>query len=179
MAKRENRKVNKGNLVEVTGNRTELESFLGQTLECEVFITNSLGYCNEKRLITEVRIPNTKYYIKHLWLKEWNVPLNKVKHGYGKLSLKVVDYWDSETGDVKYGVQYAGEAMRQPKEAKMQIPAWKKEQLEMEALKNESKNANVIAAKAIKAEKIKEALKVRNPFGKVRKIRKVSKAPKS
>ena len=154
--KRENKKVKKSNLVEITGNRIELEEFLGQTLECEVFVTNSLGYCDDKRLITEVRIPGTNYYVRHLWVKEWNVPLNKVPHGYTKLPLKVVDYWDSTTEEVKYGVKYAGEKLRKPKEAKMVMPAWKKDQLEAEKLKKES-------------EKNKPKL-AKSPFGKIRKV---------
>ena len=138
--KRENKVVHKSNLIEITGSRIELEPYLGQTLECEVFVTNSLGYLGEKRLITEIRIPNTNFYVKHLWVKQYNLPINKVNHGYQKIKLKVINYKDVETGDVKYGVKYAGAKLRKPAEAKMVIPKWKIDEIEAEELKAEAKS---------------------------------------
>ena len=162
--KRENKKVRKGHLTEITGNRLELEPYLGQTLECEVFVTNSLGYCDNKRLITEIRIPGTNYFVRHLWVKTWNLPLNKITHGYRTLPLKVIDYWDSVDESVKYGVKYAGEKLRKPAEAKMVIPKWKQQDYENSQMLKESH-----ASKKLEEEK----LKLKKPFGKIRKIKKV------
>ena len=55
MAKRENKKVNKTNLIEVTGNREELAQYLGETFKVEALVTNTYGYLREKRLITELK----------------------------------------------------------------------------------------------------------------------------
>ncbi len=167
--KRENKVVRKNNLIEITGNRLELEPYLGQTLECEVFVTNSLGYLGEKRLITEIRIPETNYYVKHLWIKHYNLPINKVNHGYQKMTLKVVDYWDAITGDVKYGVKYAGKKLKKPAEAKMVIPQWKLDEIEAEELKAEIRNAKGIAevAKTLKTSKT-----AKNAYRKLRIVKK-------
>ena len=133
--KRENKKVNKDHLQEITGNRNELEPLLGETLECEVFVTNSLGYLGDKRLLTEIRIPESNWFIKHLWVKEYNLPLDKVQHGYRKVKLKVISYKDQKSDDVKYGVKIADEKLKpKAKEAKMVIPKWKLDQLENEKL---------------------------------------------
>jgi len=149
--KRENKQVNKQNLQEITGERTELEPYLGQTINCEVFVTNSTGYLGDKRLLTEIRIPKTNYYIKHLWVKEYNMPLNQVQHGYKKVDLKVIKYQDQITGHTKYGVKIAKELKQKvQKDPGMVIPKWKQEQLENEKLK---------------------AKPTKSPFGKIRKIK--------
>jgi len=134
--KRENRKIKKTNLKEITGARTELKEFLGEVLECECFVTNSVGFLGEKRLLTEVRIPQTNYYIKHLWVKEYNFPLSKVPHGYQKVELEVIKYTDKITQATKYGVKIPAKNKRKP--AKIVKPKWKDEFIENEKLKNNS-----------------------------------------
>jgi len=151
--KRENKQVNKKNLTEIVGTRKELEPYLGQTINCEVFVTNSTGYLGEKRLLTEIRIPKTTFYIKHLWVKEYNLPIDQVQHGYRKVELKVIKYREQITGDTKYGVKIARELKKKvQKEPGMIIPKWKLEQLENEQLKTKT-------------------AKPESPFGKIRKIK--------
>jgi len=152
--KRENRSVNRSNLTEIVGKRDELIPFLGEIINCEVFVTNSLGYQGDKRLLTEVRIPKTNFYIRHLWVKEYNLPIDKIQHGYQKVKLKVISYDDQVTGDKKYGVKIADEKVKakRPK-AKMVIPKWKLEQIKNEKL-TKSKTP-----------------KTKSPFGKIRKIK--------
>ena len=122
--KRENKTIKKTNLVEVVGSREELKPFLNKTLNCEVFVTNSLGYLGEKRLLTEIRIPETDFYIKHLWVKEYNLPIKNIPHGYRKINLKVIQYSDKITQEIKYGVRIAN-PKKQPQN-KMIKPRWMK-----------------------------------------------------
>ena len=136
--KKENKKVDKTDLIEITGDRTELEPFVGQVLDCDVFLTNSTGYLGDKRLITEVRIPKTPYFIRHLWVKSINCPVETVPHGYQKIKLKVITYNDQTNGHTKYGVKIADDsikAKRDPNANKMVIPKWKLEQLENDKMK--------------------------------------------
>jgi len=149
--KRENKRIDKHKLTEIDGNREELKPYVGQIINCEVFVTNSLGYQGDKRLLTEVRIPGTQYFVRHLWVKEYNLPVDKIQHGYQKVKLKVISYDDQVTGDKKYGVKIADEKIKakRPK-AKMVIPKWKLEQIENEKLTKP---------------------KTKSPFGKIRKIK--------
>jgi len=122
--KRENKSVKKDDLVEIVGTREELKPFLNTVIEAEVFVTNTTAYTGEKRLITEVRIPNTNFYIKHLWVKEYNLPLKEVSHGYQKLKLKVVKYTDTDD-NIKYGVKIANE--KKKPQAPLIKPKWMKD----------------------------------------------------
>jgi len=151
--KRENKSVNRSKLKEIVGTRDELIPFLGEIINCEVFVTNSLGYQGDKRLLTEVRIPKTDFYIKHLWVKEYNLPVDKIQHGYQKVKLKVISYNDQVTGVMKYGVKIADEKIKakRPK-AKMVIPKWKREEEENEKLMTKPKTP-------------------KSPFGKIKKIK--------
>ena len=156
--KKENLKVKKSGLQEIVGPRSELEPYVGETLECMVFVTNSLGYLGDKRLITEIRIPKTKLYIKHLWVKSVNCPIDQVPHGYQKIKLKVIQYTDQRSGDTKYGVKIADpkiKSQRNPETQKMVIPEWKREMLENEALKSANKKPET-----------------KSPFKKIRIVRK-------
>jgi hypothetical protein len=157
--KRENRKIRKDNLKEITGNRTELKEFMGKTLKCEVFITNTSGYQGNSRLVTEVKIPGTDWFVKHVWLKKINI--GALPHGYRTLELRVVEYKDHITQELKYGFRYVGEEGKMKINTKMQIPKWKQEQKENEKLKKEAKKAKRAEAKANQTKK---------PFGKIRKI---------
>ena len=155
--KRENKKVNKTNLIEITGNRTELKKYLGETFKCEAFITNTSGYQGNKRLVTEVKIPGTVWFVKHIWLKRQKI--GALPHGYTTLELKVVEYKDQVTHEKKYGFRYVGEEGKLQEDTRMQIPKWKLEQIENETMKKEAQ------AKA------KAQNRVKSPFGKIRKVK--------
>jgi len=161
--KKENKKINKKNLIEITGQRLELEPYKGKVLDCYVFVTNTTAYNGNKRLVTEVRIPDTNYYIKHLWVQEFNLPLDQVQHGYQDLKLKVIEYSNIETGDAKYGVKIAEKNKYKIKDAKIVIPKWKQEMLEAEELKGP---------------KIKPLGEVKRPKNAFKKIKIVKKAGK-
>jgi hypothetical protein len=152
--KRENRRIKKDNLKEITGNRTELKEFVGKTIECEVFVTNTTGYQGNKRLVTEVKIPGTNYFVKHIWLKK--IKIGKLKHGYTKLRLKVIEYKDQITKESKYGFRYTGTEGNMKINTDMVIPKWKQELMEAEELKKEA-----ISQKPKRA---------KSPFGKIRKV---------
>ena len=153
--KKENQTINKDNLIEIIGNRTELEPYVGEVMKCPLFVTNSLGYNGNKRLLTEIRIPGTNYYIKHLWISEHNLPIDKIQHGYRKVDLKVIEYKNQITDDVKYGVKIAMELPFVQKEEKMIIPKWKQEQKEDQLFKAMNTKP-----------------KVKSPFKKIKIIRK-------
>ena len=159
--KKENKKINKKNLVEITGQRLELEPFKGKVLDCYVFVTNTTAYNGNKRLVTEVRIPETNYYINHLWVQEFNLPLDQVAHGYQDLKLKVIEYSNINTGDAKYGVQIAEKNKYKIREEKIVIPKWKQEMLEAEELKGP---------------KVEPLGKVKSPFKKIKIVKKGRKA---
>ncbi len=117
--KRENRKLNH-HLKEVTGLRTELKDYLGDELRVNVFVTNTLGYKGNKRLIQEVYINDL--YLKHIWLKTENV--GNLQHGYQTLKVKVVDYKDQVTNEVKYGLLYIGTKGKQYTDNTLKKPKW-------------------------------------------------------
>jgi len=133
--KRENFKVQKENLQEITGTRSELAKFLGEVIDCEVYVTNTIGYHGQKRLLTEIRIPNTNYFCKHAWVKEHNCPLTKITHGYRTLKLRVTSYFDQTHNYTKYSLEMA-EKVAAPK---IIIPKWKQEMLADEKLKKAKK----------------------------------------
>lgn len=120
--KRENRKINKDNLVEVTGNRDELAVFLGQELTVEGFVTNTYGYLGDKRLVTEIKIEN--FFIKHAWLKSNNI--GNLGHGYQKLKVEVIEYQDFTTQEIKYGLRYKGTKGKKYVNDKLIKPKWMK-----------------------------------------------------
>jgi len=102
--KRENKKIDKSNLIEITGNREELKEFKDKELTVEGFVTNTIGYSGTKRLVDSVKFG--KYYIKHVWLKMENI--GKLEHGYQKLKVKVTEYIDPYTNKEKYSLKYVG-----------------------------------------------------------------------
>ncbi|MCD6435245.1 MAG: hypothetical protein J7L15_02475 [Clostridiales bacterium] len=120
--KRENRKINKSNLTEVSGNRTELKPYLGDTFEVDCFVTNTNGYLGDKRLINEVYLKDL--YIKHIWMKSENV--GNLDHGYQKLKVKVTKYTDYSSKEVKYGLRYIGKNGKKFINSKLVIPTWMK-----------------------------------------------------
>lgn len=126
--KKENKKINKTNLTEIVGTRIELVPYLGSVIEVECFVTNTLGYRGEKRLVTEVKIPNTNYFIKHVWFKYENI--GKLNHGYQKIKVKVSEYKDHITNEQKYGLKYSGTKGKVFSDTKMKIPKWKLEEIE-------------------------------------------------
>ena len=128
--KRENKKVNKENLIEITGTREQLALFEGKVVEVEAYITNTYGYTKSKRLLNEVRILGSNFYIKHAWVKAEN--LAKAEHGYKKLKVEVIPYTDKVTNETKYGVKIVDTKYKDTKPNKLVIPKWKQEELENE-----------------------------------------------
>ncbi len=102
--KRENKSINKNKLTEVTGSRSELKQYIGEDLDVDAFVTNTLGYMDQKRLVTEVRIGD--YFINHVWFKTEKI--GDLKHGYQKLQVRVTEYMDQTTNESKYGLKYTG-----------------------------------------------------------------------
>jgi len=123
--KKENKKINKNKLKEIVGTRVELAPFVEQTLEVECFVTNTIGYQGEKRLVTEVKIPGTDYFIKHVWFKYENI--GKLKHGYQKLKVKVTKYKDYINNQEKYGLKYMGKKGKVFIDTKIRKPKWMKD----------------------------------------------------
>ena len=158
--KRENRKINKDNLHEIVGAREELKAYLGEVLECQCFVTNSVGFMGDKRLITEIRIPDTNLFVKHAWVKERNLPLNVFPHGYSLVKFKVIKYTNHYDNTKKYGIQIAEKLHRAPRNNKTSKPKWKKHQEEALQLKQESQAEHEMQAALEK------------PFGKIRKVTK-------
>ncbi len=120
--KRENRKVNH-NLEEVTGNREELADYVNQELYVEGFVTNTFGYMDTKRLVTEVKIDN--FFIKHVWFKNENI--GNLKHGYQKLKVKVTKYKDQVTQEIKYGLKYIDKKGKKYQSTFLVKPKWMKD----------------------------------------------------
>lgn len=118
--KRENRKINKENLTEVTGNRIELSKYLGEKLKVHCFVTNTNGFLGDKRLINEVYVKDL--YINHLWLKTENI--GNLSHGYQDLEVKVIHYTDKITNEDKYGLKYLGKEGRIKRNNKLIKPKW-------------------------------------------------------
>ena len=102
--KKENRKLNKKGITEITGSRDQLKEFMGRDLLCNCFVTNTEGYLGGKRLITEIKIPETDYMVKHVWVKSSNV--SKLEHGYHNLNFKVTEYQDQVTHLIKYSLRF-------------------------------------------------------------------------
>ena len=124
--KREKKKIKKSNLVEITGNRHELKELLDEELKVEAFVTNTLGFVGGRRLVTEVRIPGTNYFIKHLWFKSDRI--GKLNHGYQNLEVRVVKYKDQVSGDNKYGLKYIGKRGIIHYSNKIKKPKWRKDE---------------------------------------------------
>ena len=106
--KPENKKIDKSNFYEVTGNREELEPYKGEIFEAKVFVTNTFKYSGEKRLVNSLILP-IKYkgknlYVNHLWMKTEKI--GHLSHGYQKIKVKIIEYPDLYNNKKKYGVQY-------------------------------------------------------------------------
>ena len=102
--KKENKKINRDNLLEVQGSRAELEKYLGQEFEVNAFITNTYGYLDQKRLVTEIEVK--EFFINHAWFRTEKI--GNLKHGYQKLRVEVTKYKDQQTKEYKYGLKYTG-----------------------------------------------------------------------
>ncbi len=118
--RRENKKVKKDNLIEVTGNREQLKRYKGETVKAEVFMTNTLGYQEKKRLAQQVKIGDL--YISHCWFRTENV--GKLPHGYQKIKVKIIEYQDQETKEIKYGLKYQGEKGKMYQNNELIKPKW-------------------------------------------------------
>ena len=118
--KRENKQADKTGYIEVTGNRTELQKYLGQEFDVEAFVTNTYGYLGGKRLITEIKVK--EFYINHAWFKTENV--GNLKHGYQKLPIKITSYKDHIKNDIKYGLQYIGTKGKKYMNTALIKPKW-------------------------------------------------------
>ena len=125
--KKENKKVDKTNLIEIRGSRSELKEFLGKEIWVEGFITNTYGWDDTRRLLNSVRILGTPYYITHVWVRREN--LAKARHGFAKLKAKIISYKDHITGADKYGIKITDERFRgkHHRDNKVKKPKWKKE----------------------------------------------------
>ncbi len=121
--KRENRKVIKINLTEVTGVRNELKEYVGQKFKVKGFVTNTLGYRGGKRLISEVYLDNL--YLKHCWMDVNDV--GKLNHGYQILEVEVIQYQDFISKEYKYSLKYIGEKGKKFIEENIKKPKWMKE----------------------------------------------------
>ncbi len=168
--KKENKKVNKDNLVEITGNRHQLKDFVGEVLEVQCYVTNSYGFQYSKRLVTEVRIPNTNLYIKHLWMKRENVA--KLQHGYQNLKVKIVEYNnhkfdEDENNYTKYGIVYEGEEGKIYVDKKMYKKHW--DNCDKQHLSPLEKK---MAAYENAHKKTKTKTAIKQPFRKMTKIKK-------
>ena len=135
--KRENKKVNKENLVEIKGLRTELEPYTGKVIQVEAFITNTYRDTETKRLVNSVRILGTPYYINHAWMRTDRI--GAAPHGYRKFKVKVVKYEGLITHEDKYGIIAAEQNLGKKQSNKMVIPKWKRDLDEAEELKMSQK----------------------------------------
>jgi len=126
--KRENKKIDKKNLVEVTGKREQLKDYLGEEFKVEAFVTNSIGYVGRKRLITEIKIktPIETFFINHVWFDVKDV--GNLKHGYQVLSVKVIEYKDQINNESKYALKYIGLNGKKYIDNTMIKPKWKKDE---------------------------------------------------
>ncbi len=115
-------KINKNDFIQVSGNREQLQEYLGQECVVDAFVTNTIGYTGGKRLINEVILDNL--YIPHLWMKTENI--GKLNHGYQKLKVKVTKYKDVYTGDNKYGLKYIGKRGKKFIDYSLRKPKWMK-----------------------------------------------------
>jgi len=155
--KRENKKINKENLVEITGPRTELKPFVGKVIDVEAFITNTYRDTETKRLVNGVRILGTDFYIKHAWMRTERI--GAAPHGYRKFRVKVTAYLDLQTGETKYGIIAAEQGLGKVQSNKMVIPRWKQEQNEDTEFVNKSHEET-------------KTPKVKSPFKKIKIVRK-------
>ena len=169
--KKENKKINRDNLTEITGNREQLKDLLGETFLAKCYITNSIAYFNTKRLVTEIQLPikdstDKTYYIKHVWCKMENIKL--APHGYDQLKMKVIRYINQETQETKYGLQCDDVRYKAYEDSSMKIPQWKLDQMENEEMKKESQKQK---RREIQAQnEPKNVVKTKRLFGKIRKI---------
>lgn len=120
--KKENQKIDKSKYIEVIGSRCELSKYLDQEFDVDVFITNTLGYLGEKRLVTEIRIK--EYFINHAWFKTSRI--GKLAHGYQKIPVKVIEYKDQISNETKYGLKYIGSKGNKFQNTKLIKPKWMK-----------------------------------------------------
>lgn len=119
--KRENKKVNKELLVEVTGARVELKEYVGEQFKVEGFVTNTLGYRGGKRLVSEIYLNNL--YLKHCWFSAADI--DRLEHGYQLLEVEVIKYQDFITKEFKYGLKYVGAAGKKfPNKEVLKKPKW-------------------------------------------------------
>ena len=123
--KRENKKINKELLIEVTGSRQELKEYLGEQFKAEAFVTNTIGYVGQKRLITEIKIKTLTetYFINHAWFNIEDI--GNLKHGYQILAMEVIEYKDQITNESKYGLKYVGLKGKKYIDNTMIKPKWK------------------------------------------------------
>ena len=120
--KKENRKINKAGVNEITGNRVELQPYLGQKFKVEAFVTNTLGFLGGKRLVTEIKFKGM--FIKHAWFKSEKI--GNLEHGYQKLDVEVVEYQDHINDEIKYGLKYIGTDGKKYQNDKLIKPKWMK-----------------------------------------------------
>lgn len=118
--KKENKKIDKSNLIEVIGPRIELKKYLGVVFYAPAFVTNSYGFTGDKRLVTEIKIE--EYFINHAWFKTANI--GKLNHGYQTLEVKVVKYKDQISNIDKYGLKYVGTAGKMFQNNELIKPKW-------------------------------------------------------
>ena len=106
--KPENKKVNKDNFYEITGNREELKEYKGEEFIARCFLTNTYKYSREKRLINSLVLPieknGKKFYVNHLWVKTERV--KGISHGFKTIKVKVIEYDNLYDGSKKYGVKF-------------------------------------------------------------------------
>jgi hypothetical protein len=105
--KKENKKINKENLIEIYSPREELKDYVGEEYDVQGFLTNTYKY-NTRRLVNSIILPiikdNKKLYIKHAWINKDKV--QNISHGYKKFRIKIKKYKDQITNKEKYGIEF-------------------------------------------------------------------------
>ena len=105
--KKENKKIDKSNLIDIKSPRKELKPFEGQTFIVQGFLTNTYGYSKTKRLVHNIVLPiekdGKKFHITHNWVKASKT--QNVPHGYRKFKVRIVQYFDKATNKDKYGLK--------------------------------------------------------------------------
>ncbi len=120
--KRENRKLkHNSNVIHLP--RAELKAYKNKTFKVELFITNTFNPAGTRRLVKQIKFD--KYYIDHLWMLVRNI--GNLDHGYCKLDVKVKEYKNQETNQIKYGLVYTGKKGNKYIDSKLHKPKWKKE----------------------------------------------------
>jgi hypothetical protein len=173
--KKENLKIDKSKYTEIVGNRVELKKLVGKSFDTRCYITNSYGYTDTKRLVTEVILPisdkNGKpFYVKHVWCKTENI--GRAPHGYNTLKMKVTQYTNQVTGETKYSLRCVDTRYKMnPDTLSIKTPEWKKELKENEKLKKEVRKAKYQKKEQeLKEQQTQSHNKIKHPFGKIRKI---------